>query len=86
MFIGSNNRVIARDAATGADLCQHQSPDASRIPQNATPSAPAVAGDTLYIGFPNGRVTALTSPWEPSCGACASPARRTWAASCRRRR
>ena len=59
VFIGSNNRVIARDAATGADLWQHQSPDASWIPQNATPSAPAVAGNTLYMGFPNGRVTAL---------------------------
>ena len=59
VFIGSNNRVIARDAATGADLWQHQSPDASWIPQNATPSAPAVAGNTLNMGFPNGRVTAL---------------------------
>ncbi len=59
VFIGSNNRVIARDAATGADLWQHQSPDASWIPQNATPSAPAVVGNTLYMGFPNGRVTAL---------------------------
>ena len=51
--------MIARDAATGADLWQHQSPDASWIPQNATPSAPAVVGNTLYMGFPNGRVTAL---------------------------
>jgi outer membrane protein assembly factor BamB len=59
VFIGSNNRVIARDAATGADLWQHQSPDASWIPQNATSSAPAVVGTTLYMGFPNGRVTAL---------------------------
>jgi outer membrane protein assembly factor BamB len=59
VFIGSNNRVIARDAATGGDLWQHQSPDASWIPQNATPSAPAVVGETLYMGFPNGRVTAL---------------------------
>jgi outer membrane protein assembly factor BamB len=59
VFIGSNNRVIARDATTGADLWQHQSPDVSFIPQNATPSAPAVAGNTLYMGFPNGRVTAL---------------------------
>jgi outer membrane protein assembly factor BamB len=59
VFIGSNNRVIARDATTGADLWIHQSPDASWIPQNATPSAPAVVGDTLYMGFPDGRVTAL---------------------------
>ena len=59
VFIGSNNRVIARDAATGADLWTHQSPDASWVPGNATPSAPAVDGDTLYMGFPDGRVTAL---------------------------
>jgi outer membrane protein assembly factor BamB len=59
VFIGSNNAVIARDAVTGADLWIHRSADASYIPQNATPSAPAVAGDTLYMGFPDGRVTAL---------------------------
>lgn len=59
VFIGSNNAVIARDATTGADLWTHRSPDASWIPGNATPSAPAVVGDTLYMGFPNGRVTAL---------------------------
>ena len=59
VFIGSNNGVIARDATTGADLWIHRSPDASYIPQNATASAPAVLGDTLYMGFPNGRVTAL---------------------------
>jgi len=60
VFIGSNNRVVARDATTGANLWTHQSPDASWIPQNATPSAPAVVGDTLYMGFPDGRVTALS--------------------------
>jgi outer membrane protein assembly factor BamB len=59
VFIGSNNRVVARDATTGANLWTYQSPDASWIPQNATPSAPAVVGDTLYMGFPDGRVTAL---------------------------
>ncbi len=59
LFIGSNNGVIARDATTGADLWTYRSPDPSYIPQNATPSTPAVVGSTLYMGFPDGRVTAL---------------------------
>jgi outer membrane protein assembly factor BamB len=59
IFIGSNNRVVARDAQTGADLWNYRSPGASQIPGNATPAAPAVVGDTLYMGFPDGRVTAL---------------------------
>jgi outer membrane protein assembly factor BamB/predicted phosphodiesterase len=59
VFIGSNNGVIARDATTGQDLWTYKSPDPSWIPGNATPSAPAVVGDTLYMGFPDGRVTAL---------------------------
>jgi outer membrane protein assembly factor BamB len=84
VFIGSNNRVIARDAATGGTLWTHQSPDSSWIPQNATPSAPAVVGDTLYMGFPNGRVTALNVatgavvwsvrlPGQPYLGGVLSP-------------
>ena len=40
-------------------LWTHRTPDASYIPGNATPAAPAVAGETLYAGFPDGRVTAL---------------------------
>jgi outer membrane protein assembly factor BamB len=59
VFIGSNNGVIARDAVTGATQWTYRSPDASYIPQNATPSAPAVVGGALYMGFPDGRVTAL---------------------------
>jgi outer membrane protein assembly factor BamB len=59
VFIASNNGVIARDATTGADLWQYRSTDTSWIPQNATPSTPAVVGETLYMGFPDGRVTAL---------------------------
>lgn len=61
VFIGSNKRVVARDAATGANLWTYSSPDPSYIPQNATPSAPAVVGETLYMGFPDGRVTALNA-------------------------
>ncbi len=59
LLIGSNNRLIARDATTGADLWTYQSPDPSFIPQNATPATPAVVDGTAYVGFPDGRVTAL---------------------------
>jgi outer membrane protein assembly factor BamB len=59
VFIGSGNGVIARDAKTGADLWTYRSPGPSWIPQNATASAPAVVDDVLYMGFPDGRVTAL---------------------------
>lgn len=66
VYIGSGNGVIARDAATGADLWTYRSPGPSQVPGNATPSMPAVEagahGDgTLYMGFPDGRVTALTA-------------------------
>jgi outer membrane protein assembly factor BamB len=61
VFVGSNNRLVARDAATGANLWTYARLDASYIPGNATPSAPAVVGDTLYLGFPDGRVTALNT-------------------------
>ncbi len=59
LLIGSNNGVVARDAKTGADLWTYTSTDTSWIPQNATASAPAIAGDRAYMGFPDGRVTAL---------------------------
>ncbi|MEQ7007765.1 PQQ-binding-like beta-propeller repeat protein [Actinopolymorpha sp. B17G11] len=59
LFIGSNNGLIARDATTGADLWTYRSPGPSFIPQNATPATPAVVEDTAYVGFPDGRVTAL---------------------------
>ncbi|MCI2420255.1 PQQ-binding-like beta-propeller repeat protein [Saccharopolyspora sp. K220] len=61
VFIGSNKKVIARDGTTGADLWSYTSPDASWLPGNATASAPAVVGDTMYMGFPDGRVTALNA-------------------------
>lgn len=59
VFIGANNGVIARDGATGQELWTFSSPHPSQVPGGATPSAPAVAGNVLYMGFPSGAVTAL---------------------------
>ncbi|WP_161958409.1 PQQ-binding-like beta-propeller repeat protein [Ornithinimicrobium cavernae] len=59
VFIGSGNGLIARDAATGAELWQFRSPHPSKISSNATPSAAAVDDDIAYMGFPSGAVTAL---------------------------
>lgn len=61
VFIGSGNGVIARDAETGADLWTYRSTGPSQVPGNATPSVPAVHEGSLYMGFPDGRVTALTA-------------------------
>ncbi|MCI2420256.1 PQQ-binding-like beta-propeller repeat protein [Saccharopolyspora sp. K220] len=57
VFIGYGNAVIARDATTGTRLWTYQSPDSGF--GDSTSAAPAVAGNTLYMGFPDGRVTAL---------------------------
>lgn len=59
VFIGSGNGIVARDARTGATLWTFRSPHDSQVSSNATPSAPAVDGDVVYMGFPSGAVTAL---------------------------
>jgi outer membrane protein assembly factor BamB len=59
VFIGANNGLVARDGQTGADLWTYRSPHPSQVSSGATPTAPAVAGDTVYMGFPSGAVTAL---------------------------
>lgn len=59
VFIGSNNRMVARDAVTGQNLWTYRSPGTSNIPGNATPASAAVADGTVYMGFPDGNVTAL---------------------------
>ncbi|WP_068397585.1 outer membrane protein assembly factor BamB family protein [Kribbia dieselivorans] len=59
VFIGSNNRIIARDADTGKELWRFQSPHPSLVNGGATPAAPAIDGDIVYMGFPSGAVTAL---------------------------
>lgn len=59
LFIGSGNGIIARDAVTGADLWTYRSPGPSHIPGNATPATAAVVDGTVYMGFPDGNVTAL---------------------------
>jgi outer membrane protein assembly factor BamB len=59
VFIGANNGIIARDAATGAELWSYRSPHGSLVSSGATPSAPAVDDGIVYMGFPSGAVTAL---------------------------
>jgi outer membrane protein assembly factor BamB len=56
---GNGSGAVARDAVTGAGLWVHRSTGPSFIPQNATPSTAAIVDGTVYIGFPDGRVTAL---------------------------
>jgi outer membrane protein assembly factor BamB len=59
VFIGANNALVARDGQTGKDLWTYRSPGTSNIPGNATPASAAVTGGTVYMGFPDGNVTAL---------------------------
>jgi outer membrane protein assembly factor BamB len=59
VFIGANNGISARDARTGATLWTYRSPYSSLVSSGSTPSAPAVHGDVVYMGFPSGAVTAL---------------------------
>lgn len=59
VFIGSGNGLVARDGATGQVLWVHRSPGPSHLRQNATPASPAVIDGVVYMGFPDGSVTAL---------------------------
>lgn len=59
VFIGANNALVARDAETGKDLWTYRSRGTSNIPGNATPASAAVVDGTVYMGFPDGNVTAL---------------------------
>ncbi|AOT02554.1 outer membrane protein assembly factor BamB family protein [Arthrobacter sp. U41] len=59
VFIGSNNGIIARDGATGATLWTYRSPNPSLINGGATPAAPTIRGNVVYMGFPSGEVAAL---------------------------
>jgi outer membrane protein assembly factor BamB len=59
VYIGANDGIVARDAQSGADLWTYRSPGRSHVSSGSTPSAAAIAGDTVYMGFPSGAVTAL---------------------------
>ena len=59
VYIGSGNGITARDGATGKNLWTYKSPHASQVSSDSTPSAPTIAGNTIYMGFPSGAVTAL---------------------------
>ena len=59
VFIGAGNGLVARDGATGEVLWVHRSPGPSYLRQNATPSTAAAVGGVVYMGFPDGNVTAL---------------------------
>ncbi|GAA5041033.1 PQQ-binding-like beta-propeller repeat protein [Actinopolymorpha pittospori] len=59
VFIASLNRLVARNAATGKVLWTYKSPGESYMDGSRNPSTAAVVGDTAYMGFPDGNVTAL---------------------------
>jgi outer membrane protein assembly factor BamB/predicted phosphodiesterase len=59
VYIGSGNGIIARDGATGKTLWTYRSQHPSLVNGNATPAAPTIAGNTIYMAFPSGAVTAL---------------------------
>jgi outer membrane protein assembly factor BamB len=59
VYIGSNNGIIARDGATGENLWTYRSSHPSLVNGGATPAAPTIAGNVVYMGFPSGAVTAL---------------------------
>ncbi|MEV5963506.1 PQQ-binding-like beta-propeller repeat protein [Kribbella sp. NPDC051952] len=61
VFIGSNNGIVARDGATGATLWSYTSSHSSLVSSGATPAAAAIKGNTVYMSFPSGAVTALNA-------------------------
>ncbi len=61
VYVGEDNSVVARDAVTGADLWIHRSTGPSLQSNDAVTSTAAIAGETVYMGFPDGRVTALSA-------------------------
>ncbi len=61
VFIGSNNGIVARDGATGTVLWSYTSTHPSLVSSGATPSAAALSGNTVYMSFPSGAVTALNA-------------------------
>lgn len=61
VFIGSNNGIVARDGATGAVLWSYTSSHPSLVSSGATPSAATIKGNTVYMSFPSGAVTALNA-------------------------
>ncbi|WP_350277318.1 PQQ-binding-like beta-propeller repeat protein [Kribbella sp. HUAS MG21] len=61
VYIGSNNGIVARDGATGAVLWSYTSAHPSLVSSGATPSAAAIKGNTVYMSFPSGAVTALNA-------------------------
>jgi outer membrane protein assembly factor BamB/predicted phosphodiesterase len=61
VYVGEDNSVVARDVVTGADLWIHRSTGPSLQSNDAVTSTAAIAGDTVYMGFPDGRVTALNA-------------------------
>ena len=61
VFIGSNNGIVARDGATGAVLWSYTSSHPSLVSSGATPSAATLSGNTVYMSFPSGAVTALNA-------------------------
>lgn len=61
VYIGSNNGVVARDGATGDVLWSYTSSHPSLVNGGATPAAATIKGNTVYMAFPSGAVTALNA-------------------------
>lgn len=59
VFIGAGNGLVARSATTGAVAWVHRSAGPAYLRHNATPATPAAVDGIVYMGFPDGNVTAL---------------------------